>query len=763
MKRLIPVILLLGLLPAACLQDSVSPANEPQAPSVGYDAESLTRTSVILTGSLGNGTSIAEYGFELAETSFSGGEVAVFSNPPKDADNNFSISVTLKPGGFYVLRSFISNGSVMKRSPEITFKAPATAVATVSEVTYSDGMLHARVLDDGGRTINEVGFCWGESPYPGVIRRNKLAAKLDVSGTFSLSVTTLEMGKTYYLLAYAENSSDGNDAYGYSENPYELVLSDNFPVTIEDPAFSRYLTAHFDRNRDGAISYRELAEITAINVSTNDVRSLKGIEWMPRLASLVCTGSSSGSGWLEELDVSRNPELTVLKCANNRMTALDLSHNPLLKTLAVDDNPLTVLDISACPDLTDLTALRCTQLATIYVDPVFTRQTHDGFKVPDTVTYKLAPASPVPFPDANLRRYLVDRYDQNGDDQISVAESAAITTIDVSTDYVLSMSGIEFLENLTHLVCRGSEPGNGRLDKLDVSQNGQLQALDCQNNRLTLLDVSHNARLQTLSCGENPLQSLDVTHNPALAELSCWSNALSRLDVSQNPSLIYLRCHTNQLTSLDVSNNGMLEDLYVSDNRLTVLDVHNNPELRTLHCGNNLISALDVNSNPELVELLCFENLLSSLEVSRNVQLDYLDCSANKLSVLDVSNNPKLGQINCSVNQLSRLDVSRNGNLVYLYCSNNQLSGITGAYNGNLKYLSCSDNRLTSLELGYFPKLEYLACHTNALTVLDLSGNLSLNQVLCYWNSSLSQIWLKTGQTIQEFLYDDYVSTIYYK
>ncbi|MBR3292282.1 MAG: hypothetical protein IKI66_08910 [Bacteroidales bacterium] len=737
MKRLIPVLLLFGLLPAACLQDSVSPANEPEAPSVGYDAESLTRTFVILTGSLRNGAGIAEYGFELAETSFSGGEVAVFSNPPKDAGNTFSLSVTLKPGVFYVLRSFISNGSVVKRSPEITFKAPATAVATVSDVEFSDGQLRASILDDGGRPVKEAGFCWGESPYPGVIRRNKLAATLDDSGTFSLNVTSLEKGKTYYILAYAENSSDGNDAYGYSENPFVLVLSDDDPVSIEDPAFSRYLTTHFDRNRDGALSYRELAEITAIDVSASGIRSLKGIELMP--------------------------ELTALKCTDNQIAALDLSNNPRLKTLAVDCNPLTVLDISTCPDLSEFSALRCTQLVTVYVAPVFTRQPHDGIKVPATVTFALAPAALIPFPDANLRRYLVERYDQNGDDQISVAESAAITTIDVSTDYILSMSGIEFLENLTVLVCRGSERGRGRLDKLDVSWNGKLQNLDCQNNRLTALDVSHNARLQTLCCGDNPLQSLDVTHNPVLTELFCWSNALSRLDLSQNPSLGYLRCYDNQLTSLDLSRNGMLQELYVSNNRLTGLDVHNNPYLNTLQCGDNQITALDVDSNPELVELICYRNLLSSLEVSRNVHLNYLDCSFNKLSAIDVSNNPKLGEFNCSQNQLSRLDVSQNHNLVYLYCSDNQLAGITGAYNSNLVYLICSENHLASLELGYYPNLKYLSCHTNELTVLDMSGNLSLNQVLCYGNPSLSQIWLKTGQTIQDFLYDTYVSTIFYK
>ena len=73
MKRLIPLILLLGLLPAACMQDPVTPDNEPQAPSVGYDEESLTRNSVILTGTLADASGIEEYGFELAETSFSNG------------------------------------------------------------------------------------------------------------------------------------------------------------------------------------------------------------------------------------------------------------------------------------------------------------------------------------------------------------------------------------------------------------------------------------------------------------------------------------------------------------------------------------------------------------------------------------------------------------------------------------------------------------------------------------------------------------------
>ena len=150
--------------------------------------------------------------------------------------------------------------------------------------------------------------------------------------------------------------------------------------------------------------------------------------------------------------------------------------------MAIDGNPLSELDISRCPDLTTLTALRCAQLATIYVAPAFTRQTHTGFKLERTTSYALAPAAPIPFPDANLRRYLVEQFDKDGDNQISVAESAVITRIDVCTDHVVSLSGIEFLEKLKELRCCGSESGSGRLESLDVSGNPLLEVLHCYGN-----------------------------------------------------------------------------------------------------------------------------------------------------------------------------------------------------------------------------------------------------------------------------------------
>ena len=68
----------------------------------------------------------------------------------------------------------------------------------------------------------------------------------------------------------------------------------------------------------------------------------------------------------------------------------------------------------------------------------------------------------------------MDLYDVDGDDQISGSESTAITRIDVCTDEIETLSGIEYLDRLTWLSCSGSREGLlalGRLRELDVSRN----------------------------------------------------------------------------------------------------------------------------------------------------------------------------------------------------------------------------------------------------------------------------------------------------
>ena len=468
------------------MQDPYSPENDVNEPVVGYDASSLTRTAVILTGSFEAGSEITEYGFEMAENAFGEGSGEVFPNPPKDANGNFSYRVTLSPGQVYSVRTYFTNGVARKYSKTLTIKAPTTSVATLSEVTFSNGLFQARVLDDGGTPVREVGFCWSESPDPTQIKRNKIPAVLGADNTFSMGLSALEWGHVYHILAYAENATQGSgDAFGYSLNPFEMAVTDDLPAEIADPAFARALLAQFDSNKDGFISYRELKSIQVLSVNTDDIADIGEIRMMSELNSLTCKGTSSGSG---------------------RLADLDLSGNPLLRQLTVSGNVLETLDVSPCPALETLNATSCPQLKFIYVSTEQWNRMEQDFKKDTRASFELHPKAIVPIPDAHFRKYMVDVFDKDGDNQISGSETTAVTQIDVCTDEIETLSGIEFFSRLTWLNCTGSSEGLlalGRLRELDVSRN-PLNFLDCTANPcLSSIWLKTGQRIESLNYDSN--------------------------------------------------------------------------------------------------------------------------------------------------------------------------------------------------------------------------------------------------------------------
>ena len=109
-------------------------------------------------------------------------------------------------------------------------------------------------------------------------------------------------------------------------------------------------------------------------------------------------------------------------------------------------------------------------------------------------------------------------------------------------------------------------------------------------------------------------------------------------------------------------------------------------------------------------------------------------------------------------------------NLTYLNCSSNpfsstanQLTSLDVSHNTALTELRCYSNRLTSLDVRGCSALKALWCSSNQLTSLDVSHNTALELLYCNSNPKLTEIWLKTGQTVRDFIYDTGVATIKYK
>ena len=150
------------------------------------------------------------------------------------------------------------------------------------------------------------------------------------------------------------------------ENGNLKISEINFP----DENF-RTNVKQFDENNDDVLTDAEIAEVTDINMSSSDIKTLEGIDFFTALQSLECSYNQ-----LTSLDLSKNTALKYLYCSNNQLTSLDVSGCTKLTTLNCLQNQLTSLDVSQNTNLmglycqsnqlTSLDVSGCTALEYLY-------------------------------------------------------------------------------------------------------------------------------------------------------------------------------------------------------------------------------------------------------------------------------------------------------------------------------------------------------------------------------------------------------------
>lgn len=309
------------------------------------------------------------------------------------------------------------------------------------------------------------------------------------------------------------------------------------------------------------------------------------------------------------------------------------------------------------------------------------------------------------FEDANFKAYLVANFDTDGDGEISYEEALAITMIDVDTDNIESLAGIEHMANLTELNCEGPfvmsgyepEEGRGKLKTLDVSKNTKLTKLYCGFNQFSSLDLTSNVLLERLRCAGNDLNNLDVSKNTELTRLTAYNNHLSSIDVSYNTKLEVIDLSNNQIKSIDISKNESLATFNCDDNLLTELDPSNNQKLTNIYCSNNNLSSINVRKNQKLAKLVIIGNSIPQIDLRNNSELTHLFCEKNKISELDLSNNTKLRQLTVNGNSLSSLTVNCCPEIKTLKANNNLIKEMDISELTSLFDFYCSGNPLETL------------------------------------------------------------------
>jgi Leucine-rich repeat (LRR) protein len=465
----------------------------------------------------------------------------------------------------------------------------------------------------------------------------------------------------------------------------DVVVTTRWKVLLNGSYFWDYTLINFLRNKygKGYLTESEVAGLTNLDVSSQGITDLRGIECLTALKSLNCSNNNFVLNHITVL----HPSLTVLDCSNCQLEAF--SSSAPLTTLNCENNKLNNLDIS---NKDGLKTLKCGNnvFASLYLSDYTSLTTLDCSN------------------NTKLHRLDCDNLSLTS---LNASGCSQLTILNCSNNSLNSLN-ISGCSQLTSLYC-----SNNSLNSLNISGCSQLTTLNCSKNKLGSLSVSGKTNLQTLNCsGNTSLTSLNCTNDSKLSTLDCSSCALTSLNLSGCSKLSSLKCQSNQFTTLSIKN----------FNNLQTLDCSNNAKLEELYCSGNALTSLSITGNSKLEILVCSNNKLTSLSTSGCSNLGLIQCDGNQFSSLSLSNMPSLYELKCS----------NNPKLISLYCYRNPLLGELGVDNcAALKTLECYSNNLSSLDVSTCTALQTLKCHSNRITgILLPEENSNLESVSCYSN-----------------------------
>ena len=363
---------------------------------------------------------------------------------------------------------------------------------------------------------------------------------------------------------------------------------------------------------------------------------------------------------------------------------------------------------------------------------------------------------PIEIPDPVFRKYLLDNFDSDHDGSLSRKEAKSVYVMEVHTDSVESLAGIEFFPNLERLTVaprhdrmNGAGVGDGtdfdtgdwrdsgcfldgehvygKISSIDLSGNPNLRYFECHGNtNITTLDFTGLSKLETInSWGCLNLETVIFPEQNSLIEVSFYATSIESLDVSFLHDLEFLTVsHGKGITSLDVTRNSKLKRLVIGKHRLSSVDVSCNPELEDLECCISNLESIDVSRNPKLLKLSVEFNRIKSLDLLNNPNIQELRVYNNCLSSIDLTVFPKLENVHCGnfrvspfddfgVNTITALDLSGNPNLVTVDASLLDLRDIDFSCNTALTEIYVDFTLLSILDVSMCPDLNKLSCYAN--------------------------------------------------
>ena len=560
--------------------------------------------------------------------------------------NEFSTTISGLGCGEYFCRSFVSGGDDNRLSEihriDIEQRMPVLSINSLCVRNGTAVVFDYSVEDVFSGEMIICGLCWSLSPSP----------------TFDLTTKTMD-GSEYG--AYAVNAK----GTAYSQE-MEVVI----PMPFEDKTLADWMLANWDKDSDGLISFEEAALVTKIDIRSDDVKSLKGLEYLPNLDTVRCRGLScgpeGGSGTLASIDLGANDHVTCLDLSNNHIESLTLSGASRLTSLVLSGNvelktEALTYSLASLRDLRSLDITGCRNLA----------------------------------PDLSLFPSLEEfHYD--------------------------SRSGIKDNEKLfrqkSGLRCLYA--GDALKDGDKIYLLSDLELLDCAGSPIRSLNLRYNVKLRTLDLdGCDDLSFLDLNTNPKLSELHCLCKSLKRLELLEGHEIdginVNLGQHRHIPESVEIVYTPRIEDKvfkrFILDhydfNYDSFVSLAEAAEVESMNIPSDeysgIASLYGIGMFTSLKGLdVSSQGLLTELDLSRQVSLTVLVCDNTSVKTLDLRDCPVLVSLYAQNTSLVSLDLSHNPALKEAYLSGSPIKTLylTAAQKATLRLICDPDTQVVIVD-----------------------------------------------------------------
>lgn len=555
-----------------------------------------------------------------------------------------------------------------------------------------------------------------------LVGRNSLTA-IDVTGCPELvhiecpenNISKLDISKNTKLTTLISASNPNLGTVNFSSCPEMLYIDMHNCPKVYSANVSMLPKLYYlsvETTGLSSIDVSKNAELKTLNCGYSRISRLD-VSHNTKLQELYYSTKSTGTR-ATSIDLSNNPELTVIFVDNQKLTNLDLSNNPKVESLFCAGNELPALDLT---NNTSLALVSCYS---------------------NRMTFTSIP-SPAERPEFQLYWYAPQKDIILNDIEYGIGSTIDLTSStirqDNDTEYKLYLTDIldpyttkELKEGTDFSVDKGViKLLKAQTDSVYISaKNPAFPGLELKTTKFMVLDEA--------SLGQNNL-AFEYTHSKEIGE-SC---SLS-LSAYKAGSKIYVDFGDGELkeftVNASISNYGpkitgtlagktikvythkgvQIKEIRMPSSNITDINVYNAHALQILNLSKNELTKLDLTGNRRLDQLTVDDNQLTELILPKFSLMTSLSCVRNSFENLDIANCTALKTLKFSNNKLKEINLDSNSSLTSIEANDNELESLNVDACLELTDLRLNDNDLSSLRLDLNPNLDILWISGNKFT-----------------------------------------------